>query len=346
MSAVMTLERTRFGDFGGRPIDQVRLRSGGAEAAIIEYGAVVRDLRVRRRDGTWHRVVLGLNSLADYVAHAPHFGAIAGRFANRIAHGRFALAGRQHELVRNQDGRHHLHGGGPAGFGKQPWTLTHHDTASATLVHVSPDGTNGYPGTLTAQCRYVLADRTLRVELAAFTDAPTLVNLCHHSYFNLSDDPDVLDHTLQVAATHMTAVDDDLIPTGAIVPVAGGPHDFRAARRVRRTHPDGRQIWTDHNFVLDRRAVDRDGLALAGTLTAPTGALALSVWTTEPGLQVYDGFKVAVPVPGLDGARYGAHAGLCLEPQRFPDAPNHAHFPSAVLRPGELYRQQTEYRFE
>jgi aldose 1-epimerase len=334
-----------FGTFEGRDVREVTLRSASAEAQIIEYGAVVRDLHIGLPDGSQRRVVLGLDSVEHYVRHAPHFGAIAGRFANRIAHGRFTLDGREHTLTLNQDGRHHLHGGGPAGFGKQPWTLVHHDAASATLVHVSPDGTCGYPGTLTAHVRYTLIEATLRVELWAFTDAPTIVNLAHHSYFNLDGGPDILDHTLMVDAPVVTMVDADLIPTGAIVAVAGGDHDFRASRPLRRRDAQGRQIWTDHNFVLARTRHDGRGLAHAARVASAAGDVALDVWTTEPGLQVYDGFKVAVPVPGLDGARYGANAGVCLEPQRFPDAPNHAHFPSAVLRPGELYRQTTEYRF-
>jgi aldose 1-epimerase len=334
-----------FGILDGRDIHEVTLHTARAEAKIIEYGAVVRDLHIALPTSERRRVVLGLNSIEDYVQHAPHFGAIAGRFANRIAHGRFTLDGRNHQLVLNQDGRHHLHGGGPFGFGKRPWTLVHHTETSATLVHVSPDGTNGYPGTLTAQCRYTLDDATLRVDLTAFTDAPTLVNLAHHSYFNLGGGPDILDHTLQVDADHITSVDSDLIPSGEIAPIANGAHDFRTATRMRRTDAADNQIWTDHNFVLTRRRREVSGLAFAARFAAPQSDLALEVWTTEPGLQVYDGFKVAVPVPGLDGARYGAHAGLCLEPQLFPDAPNHDDFPSAVLRPGELYRQTTEYRF-
>ena len=184
-------------------IRQVALQTAEAEAQILEYGAVVRDLKVRRRDGGLQRVVLGLNSVEDYVAHAPHFGAIAGRYANRIRGGRFELDGVAYQLPLNQDGRHALHGGGSTGFGKIPWVLVHNDDASATLVHVSPDGTNGYPGTLTMTARYRLVGATLRIELAASTGKATVVNVCHHSYFNLDGSADILDHTLEIGRAHV-----------------------------------------------------------------------------------------------------------------------------------------------
>jgi aldose 1-epimerase len=341
---------TPFGTLDGRDIREVTLSTADAEAKIIEYGAVVRDLEVRKADGTLQRVVLGLNSVEDYVQHAPHFGAIAGRYANRIRGGRFTLDGETHQLLLNQDGRHHLHGGGPKGFGKQPWTLVHHDVASATLVHISPDGTNGYPGTAHVTCRYTLAGKTLRIELWATTDKATPVNLCHHSYFNLDGSTDTLDHTLMLRANVMTPVDVDLIPDGSLAPVSGTPFDFRVARPVRLKGKDGERVWYDHNFVLRRDRTEPSvaaglDVAHAATFASPRSGLKLDVWTTEPALQVYDGFKLALPVPGLDGIRYGANAGLCLEPQHMPDSPNLPHFPSTILRPGDLYRQVTEYRF-
>jgi aldose 1-epimerase len=339
-----------FGRLVDREIRAVRLATPDAEAEVLEFGAVVRDLKVRRRDGAMQRVVLGLNSIEDYVEHAPHFGAIAGRYANRIRHGRFRLDGIDYQLRLNQDGRHHLHGGGPAGFGKQPWTMVDHDATSVTLVHVSPDGTNGYPGTLQVTCRYQLVDRTLRLTLTAATDKATIINLCHHSYFNLDGGADILDHNLEVRANVMTPADADLIPNGELQAVAGTPFDFRVARPVRLTAADGQRHWYDHNFML-RADVSEPSVATglqiarAATLASAKSGLELQCWTTEPCLHVYDGFKVAVPVAGLDGARYGANAGLCLEPQHAPDSPNLPHFPSTTLRPGHLYRQVTEYRF-
>lgn len=342
---------TTFGLLEGREIRQVEIASGSARASIIEYGAAVRDLVVTRSDGREQRVVLGLNSLDDYVAHSPHMGATAGRFANRIGHGRFTVDGVTHQLPLNQDGRHTLHGGGPTGFGKSAWTMVHHDASSVTLAHVSPDGFNGFPGTLQATCRYALVDGTLRIALSAITDKATVVNLCHHSYFNLTGSSDILDHTLEVRANVITPVDGDLIPNGELKAVAGTPFDFRVARPIRLMGGDGKRVWYDHNFMLRRERSEpsvAEGLRIAhaATLAAPDRSLAMEVWTTEPALQVYDGFKVNMSVDGLGGVRYGANAGICLEPQHVPDSPNLPHFPSTVLRPGDVYRQVTEYRFK
>ncbi|MDJ1159002.1 aldose epimerase family protein [Chelatococcus sp. SYSU_G07232] len=341
-----------FGEVDGRTVEEVTIRSAaGAEARVIGWGAVLRDLVVPLATGEPQRVVLGLERLEDYVAHSPHMGAIAGRVANRIAGGRFTVDGRGYDVPRNQDGRHALHGGG-RGFGKRPWQVSHHDGASVALTLVSPDGDAGFPGTLTVTCLYRLCEpATLRIELAAVTDAPTPVNLCHHSYFNLDGTPSILDHRLTVAADFYTPTDADLIPTGEIRAVEGTPYDFRANRTVR--FPDaetGAPVRYDVNFVLRRDRTEPaagggPALAHAATLASTRSNLAMETWTTEPGLQVYDGGKVAIPVPGLGGARYGANAGICLEAQHFPDSPNRAHFPTTLLRPGEVYRQVTEYRF-
>lgn len=335
----------------GTPIREATLRSaGGAEAKVIEWGAVLRDLVVPLPDGRRQRVVIGLPALADYPLHSPHMGAIAGRYANRIAAGRFVLDGVEYRLPLNQDGRHSLHGGGE-GFGKRPWTIVHHDGTSVTLALVSPAGDAGYPGTLKAWCRYALTGHaTLRIELTATTDAATIVNLAHHSYFRLDDAPDILDHELTLHADLITPVDADLIPYGSLAPVAGTGFDFRQPRPIRRAGADGARIWYDHNFVLrrDRREpAGEDGLTLAhaATLRSPRSGLAMELWTTEPALQVYDGFKIAVPVPGLDGAVYAPSAGIALEPQKVPNSPNLPHVESPVLRPGEVYRQVSEYRF-
>lgn len=339
-----------FGSIDGREIRQIEIASEGARAKLIEYGATVRDLVVTRKDGREQRVVLGLNTLEDYIKHSPHMGAIAGRFANRIGHGRFVLDGVSYQLPLNQDGRHALHGGGPTGFGKSSWTMVHHDASSVTLVHVAPDGSNGYPGTMQTACRYSLVGGTLRIELTAISDKATVVNLCHHSYFNLTGAADILDHTLEVRSNLITPVDADLIPNGALKAVGDTAFDFRVARPIRRMSADGKRVWYDHNYVLRRERTEpsaAEGLRIAhaATLAAPDGSLAMEVWTTEPALQVYDGFKVDVPVAGLDGVRYGANSGICLEPQHVPDSPNLPHFPSTVLRPGDVYRQVSEYRF-
>lgn len=335
----------------GTPVHGVTLRSpAGVTAEVIDWGASLRDLQVPRPDGGLQPVVLGLRDVGDYAQHASHMGAIAGRYANRIARGRFTLDAKAYQLPLNENGRTSLHGGGQ-GFGKRPWTIMHHDEASTTLALVSPDGDAGYPGTLCVFCRYSLVgDATLRIELSATTDAATIVNLAGHSYFCLDDGPDILEHALEVHADLMTPVDADLIPDGSLARVADTDFDFRASRPILRRRLDGERVWYDHNYVLRRDRCEpsvAEGLELAhaATLRSRASGLSMQLWTTEPALQVYDGFKLNTPVPGLAGARYGANAGIALEPQHMPDSPNLPHAPSTVLRPGAVYRQVTEYRF-
>jgi aldose 1-epimerase len=343
--------RTLFGTLAdGTPIHEVTLRSpAGAQATIMEWGAVLRDLVVPH-GGELRRVVLGFPTLSDYPAHSPHMGAIAGRYANRIAHGRFTLDGYDYRMPLNQAGRHCLHGG-DQGFSKRPWTILHHDDASVNLALVSPDGDAGCPGTLSVWCRYSLVhEATLRIELTATTDAATIVNLAHHSYFRLDDAPDILDHELEIRANLITPVDAELIPDGSLADVAGTPFDFRKLRPIRRPGPDGTRFCYDHNFMLRRDKREPSvaaglELAHAATLRSPSTGLAMQCWTTEPALQVYDGVRIDTPVAGLDGAPYGPSAGIAMEPQHVPDSPNLPHMPSTVLRPGEVYRQVTEYRF-
>lgn len=338
-----------FGEFAGGTVSEVVLGlETGAEARILTLGAALRDLVIPVYAGR-QRVVLGLETLEDYLNHSPHMGAIAGRYANRIAHGRFILDGKAHQLPLNQANTHSIHGGGN-GFGKRNWTLLHAAPNAATLALVSPDGEAGYPGTLVTTARYtLLPPATLRLELWAHTDQPTILNLAHHSYFNLDGSPDILDHDLMLRAPVVTSVDGDLIPDGALRPVGETAHDFRRIRPVRLIDAAGARVHYDHNFFLrrERREPFAPGLELAhaATLASARSKLAMEVWTSEPCLQFYDGAKLNLPVPGLDGATYGPCAGLCLEPQHAPDSPNHPHFPSTVLRPGDLYRQVSEFRF-
>ncbi|MDX7950920.1 galactose mutarotase [Lichenihabitans sp. Uapishka_5] len=329
-----------FGEVDGIPVQEISIASAaGLEASIITWGAVIRDLAVPVR-GVRQSTVLGLNSLADYRAHSPSFGAVPGRYANRIARGQFAIDGRSFQVPCNEKGRNALHGG-TAGFNKLPWRLANSTADSVTLALHSADGDMGFPGNLDVTCLYRLDGLTLRMEITATTDAPTVVNLTNHAYFNLDGSADVRDHELSVAAAFRTAVDDELIPTGAIVPVAGTPFDFRAPRPIR----DPSDQHYDMNYVLARQPDAATGLAHAALLRSKANGLALEVATDQFGVQIYDGAKVHVPVAGLDGAHYGAYAGVAMETQNFPDAPNHRHFPSSVLRPGETYRQITEYRF-
>ncbi len=329
-----------FGHLGGAPVFEVEIASSaGASAKVVTWGAVLRDLVVPIASGL-QRVVLGLNRLEDYVAHSPHFGAVPGRFANRIANGRFVLDGVEFRLDRKPGEKHTLHGG-PHGFGHRLWTLDAHDAGSASLSLQSPDGDAGFPGALTATCIYrMLEPATLRVELSAVSDKPTIVNLTQHSYFNLDGSPDVLDHELTLFADFYTPADDELIPTGEIRTVAGTPYDFRSTRSVR----DPRGVRYDTNFVA-RRPVDADGLAPLARVRSPRNGMTLSLFSTEPGVQFYDAANLNCPATGLGGAHYGPHAGLCLEPQAFPDSPNHRHFTDRVLRPGGHYRHISEFRF-
>ena len=329
-----------FGHIDGAPVMEVEIASqAGAHAKILSWGAVLRDLVVPTSSGP-QRVTLGLNSIEDYVAHSPSFGAVPGRFANRIANGRFTLDGVAYELARKPGEKHTLHGG-PKGFGKRIWKLGEHTKSSVTLTLDSPDGEAGFPGNLAATCVYKLLEpATLRVELTATCDRPTVVNLTQHAYFNLDGSPDVLDHELSLACDFYTPSDAELIPTGEIRAVAGTRFDFREARTIR--NPSGQTY--DTNFVAAREP-GPDGLARVATLRSPRNGLRLELHSTEPGVQVYDAAKLNCPVPGLDGARYGAHAGLCLEPQAFPDSPNRRHFTDCVLRPDSEYRHVSEFRF-
>jgi len=329
-----------FGAIDGANAYEVLIASkAGASAKILTWGAVIRDLVVPTAKGP-QSVTLGLNTLEDYVAHSPHFGAVPGRFANRIANGRFVLDGVEYVLDRKPGQKHMLHGGTKA-FGQRLWKLGAYDGSSVSLTLDSPDGEAGFPGALTATCIYrMLEPATLRVELSAVSDKPTVVNLTQHAYFNLDGSKDILDHEVMLFADFYTPADAELIPTGEIRSVAGTPYDFRVARPVR--NPSG--IAYDTNFVAALRP-GADGLAPIARVRSPVNGLAMSLHSTEPGVQFYDAATLDCPVPGLHGERYGAHAGLCLEPQAFPDSPNRRHFTDCVLRPGSQYRHVSEFRF-
>ena len=330
-----------FGSADGVEIQEITLRNAaGATAAVLTWGAVLRDLVVPAPGGL-QRVVLGLNTIEDYQDHSPYFGAIPGRFANRIAGARFVLDGQAHSLSVNEKAGTTLHGG-VKGFGTVPWRIERGDETSVTLGLDSPDGDQGFPGNVRATCTYTLAEPgTLVVELEATTDAPTVVSLAQHSYFNLDGSADVRDHEMVLNAAFVTPVDTDLIPTGEIRAVTGTPFDFTASRPIRNAAGQDYDI----NYVITPMPDPVTGLAHAATVRSPKNGLKLEVHTDQPGVQFYDAGKLHCPVPGLDGAHYGAHGGFALECQLFPDAPNRRHFPSAVLRPGQIYRQHSEYRF-
>ncbi|MBO6754889.1 MAG: galactose mutarotase [Roseibium sp.] len=325
-------------DFGmledGTPVQEVSLKKGPLEAKILTLGAVIRDLTFNGRS-----VVLGFDDLESYIKHSPYFGAVVGRCANRIADGRFALDGKQIQLDRNENGQHHLHGG-RGGFSSRNWSLEQHDKASVLLKHVSADGEEGYPGKVEALVRYTLTGAgALRVKMTATATDPTPVSLAQHSYFNLDGSQTIADHLLEIAAERYLPVGDDLIPTGEIRNVAWTPYDFRDGRKI----GAGGGIVYDINYCLNEAPLE--AVAFAAALEDSAGDLRMEVWTTEPGLQFYDGSHINCPVPGLNGRIYGPRAGLCLEAQRWPDSVNHTQFPNVVLRPGETYTQITEFRF-
>lgn len=326
--------------------------SKGAEVRIATYGATVVSLNVPDKAGKLGDVVLGFDSLEGYLGEHPYFGALIGRYGNRIAKGRFTLDGRTYSLAIN-NGPNALHGG-LQGFSRRVWTAAPFETSEGVglaLTYVSEDGEEGYPGTLTARIRYTWTEQNaLRIDYAATTDAPTVLNLTNHSYFNLKDGgrTDALGHQMQIFADHFTPVDPTLIPTGEIASIDGTPFDFRqptaiGARINDRDEQLGFGGGYDHNHVLSRRT--KDELELAVRVSEPTSGRTMEVWTTEPGVQFYTGNFLDGTNKGKGGTVYNKRAAFCLETQHFPNSPNQEAFPSVVLRPGETYRSRTEYRF-
>ena len=339
----MTGSITRIGEAGGIPIADIELTcSSGARAKILSWGATLRDCQVPGPDGTLRRVVLGYDDLDSYIANPSSVGATCGRVANRIKGGQFTLDGQSYQLARNERDVTHIHGG-PRGFSRRPWRIVEADASSVTLAYTSVDGEEGYPGTLEARCTYsLIAPGTLRIEMSATADAPTLINLAHHSYFTLDPGTSVRELEVEVAAPRYTPVDATWIPTGELAPVGGTRFDLRTPKRL----ADDPAPY-DINYVLDPATAPAAGLEprFAARARSPRTGSSLEVWTTEPGLQLYDGSHLRPTVHGLDGLTHGANAGICFEAQNFPDAVNQKGFPSPILRPGETYRQVTEYRF-
>lgn len=332
---------SKFGTMpDGSTVEAITIAANGIEAKVLTVGATLADLIVSTPTGP-RSIVLGFNDLDAYLAHGGYFGAIAGRCANRIAGGRFLLDGQEYQLDLNEGGRTHLHGGAN-GFFRRNWTVIDASETSVLLGLTSPDGDQGYPGKVAITCRYSVDAGQLRIALGASTDAPTMVNLATHAYFNLDGTGSILDHRLKIAAEAYTPVDTQSIPTGEVLAVDATRFDFREMRPVRNA-PDGEHRPYDHNFVLAMQPAPEPWHA--ARLEGPHSGIRLDLWTTEPGLQFYDGVHLPVAQPLRGGIEPVRHGALCLEPQRFPDAIHHPHFPSAVLRPGEVYSQVTEYRF-
>ncbi|MEU1043503.1 aldose epimerase family protein [Streptomyces sp. NPDC005551] len=312
----------------GTPVHRWTLERSGVRVRVLTYGGIVQSAEVPDRDGRTVDVVLGFPELDGYVAHPePYFGALVGRYANRIAGGSFPLDGRTHRLARN-NGPNSLHGG-EHGFDKRVWdarAVAH----GVRLSRVSPDGEEGFPGRLEVSATCTLdEDGALRIAYEAVTDAPTVVNLTNHTYWNLTGSGNAGGHELRLDASRLTPVDADLIPTGEFAPVDGTRFDFRAARKVGAGY--------DHNYVLDKG--ESETPVEVAELYDPLSGRLLSVATTEPGLQLYTADHLDASLPFAPGD------GIALETQHFPDSPNRPEFPSTELRPGEVYRSETVYRF-
>ena len=345
--------REFFGRAGDADVHRYTLgRPGGLTVRVLDYGGVLQSLEAPDREGRPGNVVLGFPNLDGYVANnrpdaaRVFLGALIGRFANRIGGGTFTLDGAQHRLPAN-NGKNSLHGG-PAGFDTRVWSaaaFTGAEGAGVRLTLVSPDGDQGYPGRLTTEVTYLLDPRDrLRITYRATTDAPTVVNLTNHTYWNLAGEGsgDVHEHWLAINASRFCPADEGLLPVGEPAPVEGTPFDFRTATPIgaRLGEPDPQLVigqGYDHNWVLD------EGAPFAARAWDPASGRLLTMWTTEPGLQFYSGNYLTADLVGTSGRPYHRGAGFALEAQHFPDSPNRPDFPSTVLRPGEVYRQETVF---
>jgi aldose 1-epimerase len=323
----------------GETVYRVPISGGGLTAHILTWGAVIQDLRL---DGHQPPLVLGFERFEDYLGHSPYFGATPGRCANRIGNGRFTLDGKPYQLEPNERGVTHLHGGSD-GIGRSNWTIVEHAPDKVALRITDPDSRAGYPGNCTITATYQLKDDgVLSVSYESTTDQPTLANICQHSYFNLDGREDALSHDIMIAADHVLVLDEKQVPTGELMAVSGTPFDLRDMGPMKRFDGDD-QVLFDHNFCLSPERTPKRPVALARSIHS---GVSMEVRTTEPGVQLYAAFKLQrFPVPGLDGRQYGPFAGFCMETQVWPDAVNHANFPNAVLRPGEVLRQETDYVF-
>jgi aldose 1-epimerase len=343
------ITRRHFGTTDGQDVNLYTLTNErGFEVSITNYGGAVVSIKAPDRRGEFADVALGFDTLDEYLRNPRYFGGLIGRHANRIGLGRLSLDGVEYQLTQN-NGVNHLHGGA-RGFDKRVWKVIDPASDSAGislgLQYLSVDGEEGYPGNVRASVTYSLsADNAMEISYEATTDRDTIVNMTSHAYFNLASEGDILGHQLTLHAAAFTPVSKELIPTGEIKPVENTPMDFRRAKAI---GADVKQAGGyDHNFVLqDYDDSKSDGsLRPAARLYEPRSGRVLEILTTEPGIQFYSGNFLDGSFSGKGGVVYQKYAGLCLEPQHFPDAPNHPNFPSTVLKPGEVYKHVSVYRF-
>jgi aldose 1-epimerase len=348
-----SISKAFFGTTDGKRVDRYTLSNGrGLTVKILTYGGILQTIDVPDSHGHVANVSLGFDNLADYVAKSPYFGCITGRYANRIAKGKFTLDGKSYQLAINNP-PNSLHGGNK-GFDKRVWAATPSkgkDWVSLKLTYTSPDGEENYPGTLKNTVVYTLTrDNSIRMDYRATTDKPTIINLTNHTYFNLAGEGNgsILGHKLKINASRYTPVDATLIPTGVLASLSGTPLDFRKSTaigdRIRDGHPQlviGRGY--DHNYVLDRKGHKK--FVTAAVVREPKSGRILSVITDQPGIQFYSGNFLDGTLVGTSGRMYRQGDGFALETQHYPDSPNHPNFPSTVLRPGQVYKTTTFYKF-
>lgn len=350
----LSIKKAKFGEVEGKNVDIFTLANrNGVEMKVTNYGCIVTSLKVPGKFEKADDVVLGFNDLQSYLKKNPYFGAIIGRYGNRIANSRFSLNGKEYILAKN-DGSNNLHGG-IKGFDKVIWDaaeIKDDESVGIEFKYLSKDGEEGFPGNLSVIVTYTINDNNeFKIDYKAKTDAVTVCNLTHHTYFNLSGEGSgsILDHQVMIKSSRITPIDTTLIPTGELADVAGTPFDFRESTVIgKRINEDNLQLkyggGYDHNWILNRTGNSKD-LILAASVYDPKSGRKMDVLTTEPGIQMYTGNFLDGTLIGKSGKKYKKRSGFCLETQHYPDSPNKTDFPTTTLEPGQMYFTTTIYKF-